>query len=294
MEFKTTNNLNVTEYQTVNALISKCQKVDQLFDMPYLANTFNFYPAMPAFILAYEATTLVGFVSIYAATDFDANLMVYVDPMYRRQGIATKLLQQAKQICQTYEYVEIVIQTEAQQLAKLPTLVTKFKVAHDPTLAEALMQWHAPMLVHPKEPAIKEVPLTVRLVTLADVKPLAKIHAQGFDDDVHEVTRDLTATFTNDNLQVYVFELNKQVVGSVTIEVATAATGYLFGYVIKKSQQGKGYGQQALAQVLALIAAQGVKTLSLAVDKNNLRAQYIYQKHGFVMQTTLEYLVGVL
>lgn len=294
MEIKTTNNLNMTEYQAVNALISKCQKADQLFDMPYLANTFNYYPAMPAFILAYETTTLVGFVSIYAATDFEANLMVYVDPMYRRQGIATRLLQHAKQICQMYEYVEMVIQTEAQQLAKLSTLVTKFKVAHDPTLAEALMQWHVPMPVRPIVPAIKASQLTVRSVTQADIKPLAKIHAQGFDDDVYEVARDLAATFTNTNLQVYVFELNKRVLGSVTIEIATATTGYLFGYVIKKNEQGKGYGQQALTQVLALIAKQGVKTLSLAVAKNNLRAQYIYQKHGFVMQTTLEYLVGTL
>lgn len=290
MRLKAVNKLTENERKQVLMLIETCQKHDQLFDMPYLANTFNRYPDMPAFILAYQDEQLVGFASLYAATNFDANVMLYVKPAYRRQGIATALLQQAKQICQTYEYIEIVIQTETQQLQKLPTLITKFKVTHDPAIAEVLMQWQAQV-----QPIVtKETPITVRPFSQDDVKALAKIHAQAFDDDVHEVTRDLVASFANHNLQVYVFVLNSQVIGSVTIEVATPTTGYLFGYVIKKHQQGHGYGQAALVQVLTLIAQQGVKTLSLAVAKNNLRAQYIYQKHGFVTQTTLEYLVGAL
>lgn len=293
MEFKVTNRLTAEQQGAATELISNCQQYDQLFDMPYLANTFNLYPDMPAFILAYQDQDLIGFASLYAATDFDVNVMIYVAPSQRRQGIGRGLFEQAKIICRTYGYVEMIIQTEQQQLVKMPWLDAKFKLQHATDMAETLMQWCIKNSAQNRESKLA-MAVTVRQLTPDDINVLAQIHAAGFDDEFADVTNDLQATFGDPNLKVYVFELKQQIIGSVTIELATPTTGYLFGYVIKKQLQGKGYGQQALAQVMQLIEIQGLKTISLAVDKKNVRAQYIYQKYGFVCQTTLEYLVGMV
>lgn len=288
MELIDTTNLTEPYLSQVHALIAVCQRYDNLFDMPYLANQFNFYQAMPAFVLMYEQQQLIGFAGIYAATDFDANATLYIHPKYRRQGFGRQLFIHVQAICRQYNYVELVIQTEGTQLVKMPWLIDKFQLTHDMYMSEILMQWQG------MTNSIAMSDVEVRLIDVADVKPLAKIHAHGFDDTYQQVYEDLQLSFDNNKLQIYVFLQNKKIIGSVTIDFTTATTGFLFGYVIKKQFQGRGLGQQALARVLHLVAQSGIEALTLAVNQDNVSARHVYQKLGFIEQSTLEYLVGIL
>lgn len=289
MEFRTTSALTVDERTQVIAIIEDCQRIDQLVDMPYLDNAFNYYPKMPAFVLCWLDNKIIGFASLYAAADLEANVIIYVLGAYRKRGVGYGLFKQAQLICREYKYEEIVVQTEGQRLKMAPWILDKFQLEHDYEMSEQLMIWQAKV-----DSSFPIGAITIRLADEGDLKKLAKIHARGFNDDYQQVYLDLKTSLAQKNLHLYVFIDNTQIIGSVTIEFATANRGYLFGYVIAKQFQGRGYGQQALAQVLKIVENKGIKQLNLAVSQTNEAAQHVYQKLGFIKRGTLEYLIGRL
>lgn len=274
------------EKKMVNELIKDCQKFDNLHDMPYLDNAFNFYPDMPAFVLAYSEKQVIGFVSIYANQIDEANLTIYVAPDYRKQGIGKKLFNQAKKICKKYQYVEVVVQLEQNQLNKMPGILNSFNLRHDKSFSEILMSFERHKLLTSTNK------IKVEKLQQQQINELAKIHAFGFLDDYEQVKEDLEISFNDEAIEIYAFFNENNLIGSVTFEIIETNKAHLFGYVIKRELQGFGYGQQALNEVLKIMQKKEIKHLNLTVAKDNLNARHVYQKHGFVEKTTLEYLVG--
>ena len=76
------------EKQVLFELVQECNKVDGGYRLPYLDNNYNADPEMPAFFLAEMDGQTIGFLSVYADEPGQAEVSLYVLPMYRRQGLS--------------------------------------------------------------------------------------------------------------------------------------------------------------------------------------------------------------
>ena len=88
-------------------LVQSCHVTDGTYRLPYLDNAYNFNVDMPAFFLANLDHQTVGFLSVYADEPGQAEVSVYVLPDYRRQGIASTLLQEFSKVAEKYDLSQI-------------------------------------------------------------------------------------------------------------------------------------------------------------------------------------------
>ena len=107
-------------------LVQSCHATDGTYRLPYLDNAYNFDVDMPAFFLANLDHQTVGFLSVYADEPSQAEVSVYVLPDYRRQGIASALLQEFFKIAEKYDLSQIEYISEVKFLAEHPTFAEKF------------------------------------------------------------------------------------------------------------------------------------------------------------------------
>ena len=91
MQLERRTRLSVEEKKQCEQLVRGCHKIDQTYRLPYLDNLYNTDLSMPSFILALVEDQLVGFLSIYADEPKEAEVQLFVTPLFRRQGIARSL-----------------------------------------------------------------------------------------------------------------------------------------------------------------------------------------------------------
>lgn len=65
-------------------------------------------------------------------------------------------------------------------------------------------------------------------------------------------------------------------------EIREEKTFSVWNLGITTEARGNGFGQQMLKECINVVKSSGAKRLVLSVAKNNLRAQHIYTKFGFV------------
>ena len=56
---------------------------------------------------------------------------------------------------------------------------------------------------------------------------------------------------------------------------------YLYAFRIHQKHQGKGLGNFLLEKVLESLEESGYGEITVGVEDDNLRARYMYEKHGF-------------
>lgn len=69
--------------------------------------------------------------------------------------------------------------------------------------------------------------------------------------------------------------------GHIDVEGST----YWIGVCVLDSYKGQGFGQQILMSLLARADALGISQVDLTVDVDNIVAQQLYKKHGFIVDT---------
>ena len=79
----------------------------------------------------------------------------------------------------------------------------------------------------------------------------------------------------------YVLKVDGKKIGWFNIRQSINKKDGVFGIIIDKKFQGKGYGEQAIKLILKQAKKLGVKKLKLTVFENNLKAIHIYKKVGF-------------
>jgi dTDP-4-amino-4,6-dideoxy-D-galactose acyltransferase len=83
---------------------------------------------------------------------------------------------------------------------------------------------------------------------------------------------------------VLVAELNGEAVGYITCHfTSTKAEIGLLG--VGEKAQGRGLGQQLIAESLRWFQEQGVKEVTVVTQGRNIRAQRVYQKAGFLVRS---------
>lgn len=284
MKITITYRLTKTEENQVRQLIASIRKHDHLTREPFLINILNVDQDMPAFFLAYDLDELRGFLTVYADTLDEPELMIWVAPTYRRQGIAKSLFR---------SYQEA---TEPYHLGKPSFSIERHFLRANPDLANA---WHL------KETDDSEFWMTRgrQLIELPDkkemqilladdkhIEAIAMFQSHVFDEPI-EVTRTYAKEAIEDpNSLLYVVLIEDFVVASCTVDLSSGDQ-VLYGLAVKKDYQNQGIGRYLTSSIINDRIAKDHKSFQIAVESDNLVAKNLYEKLGFVSQSEVIYLV---
>lgn len=277
------NILDPMDIEQITALEQRVHQTDQTKRDIYLDSRFNYTDSIPAFWLAKEGETLVGFLSIYVDNPEEAEISVIVHPGFRQQGIAKSLIKQAKSVLQEHNISDIAYVSERQFIERSPYLANKYHIDYIGT--EYIMQ--ADGL---KEQDFVNHAVRVRQATLADAREIATFQAKAFDISLQEALTYAEGSMDDGENMLYVFvdEADK-ILGSSSVNV-TDDYYYLFGLAVDPAYQGQGIASIGIYQVMEQLNSLRERPFRLSVEKENEHAIYLYQKNGFKIITEVLYL----
>ena len=121
---------------------------------------------------------------------------------------------------------------------------------------------------------ITELPILTQLFNYKDI-----------DDMIFENTRNIQ----NGIVDIFALFDDGKLIGELHVKydnedkdfAEKEKRAYLFAFRVHKDYQGKGLGSYLLETVIDELNANGYHELTVGVEDNNLRAKYMYEKHGF-------------
>ena len=128
---------------------------------------------------------------------------------------------------------------------------------------------------------------TIRKLKATELSILTQLfNYKDIDDMIFENTRniengiiDIFALFDNDSL---IGELHVKYDNEDKDFAEKGKRAYLFAFRVHNDYQGKGLGSYLLKTVIDELKANGYHELTVGVEDDNIRAKYMYKKHGFV------------
>lgn len=134
--------------------------------------------------------------------------------------------------------------------------------------------------------------LTVRAVTKTDTEALVQIFGEAFGDQ-REESLDLIAFNTDSSeLEMWVAELDGQVVGTVTTRKESDAQ-WITAFAVGRAAQGQGIGIKMLEWVKDYAYRGGEQVVLLDVEIDNRQALAVYERAGFMKSMQIDYFVRV-
>jgi len=104
--------------------------------------------------------------------------------------------------------------------------------------------------------------------------------------DFTPLTQEVIDTYFTDMINAknqahYMIECDDETIGDITLVEKSDALHELQIIIGNHAYQNKGYGTQAIEQILAIAKTNGAKQVELFVRPDNARAIRVYQKTGF-------------
>jgi len=273
--------------------------------------------------LYYEEGRLVGYLGIdeYGSKEKDFEGMVH--PEHRRKGIASRLLQAAKEEARHSGIEQLILTCEPS--SNSGTAFAKAIHAH-PAFSE-----HVMVLRTYKERPLFDERLTFRqAVSVDDLAMVASIMATDMGD-IEQAKRYVADMTKQDNQRFYLMTFGgpevgcDEAIGSLRVSIAVRIniepcdkidgkrsslesanlvfeglnlfehrckmeqrTG-IYGFVVRPEYRGKGYGRQLLQEAIRIIRDEGSQEIMLDVDVDNTNALGLYLSCGFEIKTTYDY-----
>lgn len=227
-------------------------------------------------LLWWHGDQLVGFLGLYAFAGPDVELAGMVDPVMRRRGIASALLDAA-------------LPLGAQRGCRQALLVTPRVSAGGQGFARhrgATLEHseHALALSGPPTDGPNDPHLTLRAAKPADAAQLSELLAVAFGWPATDVLARITA----DPSVTVVIEYDGRTVGTLRRTKAGRGAG-VYGFAVHPDWQGRGIGREALRRVCRQLRAEGVERIGLEVAVDNDHALGLYTSLGFTEVTTEDY-----
>ncbi|MEY8463596.1 GNAT family N-acetyltransferase [Streptococcus merionis] len=278
-----TNRLNTEQLTAVKQLIKIVQQSDGTARTPYLSNMLNFDHELPTFFLSYEGEQLVGFLTVYADEPDDVELAILVHPEFRRQGIATGLLNAFYRETAAFSLAAPNFWTERAFLDKHPDFPAQWNLVAD----EETDIW----LTREREPYLTKTRADVQMCQAEEalLHAIAQFQSQTFDNDYQLSLRYAKEALQDEDSWLYVLLKENQVIASCTVDLSSDYN-YLYGLAVLENYRGQGYGTYLVQQLVNDLLSKNDKPFQIAVEEDNIGAKRLYEKIGFVQQTQIIYL----
>ena len=272
------------EMKQMQDLVEICHQADRSFSQPYLATTYNVDQTMPAFLLAYEAETLVAFVYLYADQAHAAEVSLYVRPSNRRQGLMSLLLEKLDDLARRCSLTDLEFVTEKVFLDKHKDFCENCQLrildGSEIWLTQASKRYDD----------LEENPaLELRRADASMIEEIASFQSEAFGDDIKTARLYAQQSVENPGTLLYVLFYKGQLVGSATVDISDKVN-HLFGLAIDEKYQGQGFGSYLMKSLLNDLHKQNDLDFQIVVEEENQVARKLYDKLGFVERTEVVYL----
>ena len=270
------------EKQELFELVQECNKVDGGYRLPYLDNNYNADPEMPAFFLAEMDGRTIGFLSVYADEPGQAEVSLYVLPLYRRQGVANQLLAAFAKIADKYDLTEIEYVAEQVFLNNQPDYARRFDYQED----ESEIWLAQPAQIFPLE---KREGIEVLQGSLDLAEEIAAFQSKAFGTPLDVALKYAREAVSSASSLLYILKKDGRVVASVSVDT-DFGTNYFFGLAVDQDFQGQGLGSYLLLASMRDLNKLNGQEFQIVVEKQNSRALKLYKKLGFKEMTEVVYL----
>lgn len=274
-------NVTEKERQELLAITRDCHQLDGSYRTPYLDTTCNVDKDMPAFFLAYEATELVGYLSVYADEPKTADVSLYVLPAYRRKGIARALLSEFANVATQYNLSEVDYVTEIAFLTKHPNFLEHFQFH----ITDVELWLEQPRRQFALE---KRAGLEVVLADLGLVEEIAIFQAEAFGNPLESSRTYAREAILDNNTLLFVLKKEGKIVASCSVDMSIDSN-YFFALAVKKELRGQGLGSYFMLAIMNDVYERNDLKFQIVVDKENTGAYKLYQRLGFQVMTEVAY-----
>lgn len=271
--------LDEQQRQAVEDLAQRCQMIDghQLVIYPHLL--CHLRPLAPSLLL-YDHQQLIGFASVFFFYEHACEIVLMIDPAYRRQHWATRLLEQLM------PFIEI------QQISTL--IFSTPHGVHDVWLANA--GFHYEGTEYQMEKSLKKIcaadsvaAITTRFATPHDIPVMARIDQACFHTDPVDMQLRLESMLHDPQYRILLAYQEDKPVGKAHLHWRTPEQLRLSDIAVLPEWQGSGFGTALLVQALCYAQEQGTQIAQLDVETHNKRALNLYIGLGFKIKSAQDY-----
>jgi ribosomal protein S18 acetylase RimI-like enzyme len=228
-------------------------------------------------LLWWEGSRLLGFLGLYAFGPPTVELAGMVDPVARRRGIATALLDAALPLCRDRGYRQALLVTSRASSAGRGFALSRGGVLEHSEHALVLIDAPAD---GPTDPSI-----SLRTATQADATEISALLTAAFGRPPSQ-TLELQAT---DTVRTLIVEIAGSVVGTLRLTREKDDTAGIYGFAVDPARQGRGIGRDVLRRVCRDLWDEGFHQIGLEVAIENDHALGLYTSLGFAQVTTEDY-----
>jgi len=225
-------------------------------------------------VLWWDQGRLVGFAGLYAFGGPAVEVAGMVHPDYRRQGIGTRLLDEAIELCRG--------RSERQLLLVAPRTSRGARILAESRGGILEHSEHALDLDGAVTDGPSDMSIHLRPASGDDIFELARILADAFGQPARPMSVDALEEST------LVAERDGAVIATLALSRSSEQWD-VYGFAVAPSYQGLGIGRDILRRVCRQAGDAGVTRLHLEVEVNNDRALGLYTSLGFERTSTEDY-----
>jgi ribosomal protein S18 acetylase RimI-like enzyme len=230
--------------------------------------------------LYYRDDLLIGFFTMDGLGSNEAEGTGMVHPDYRRQGVFRALVKAALEECRQNKTESLILLFDHRSNAAIG-FANAIGAQHD-------FSEHSMRLDDPN----KIPPITQRLdfhrASVDDAPAISEIVARDFDADAVQLRQNIAHNMQSSVYQYYIASLGDDPIGTLNVQ-NLGGEAYIYGFVVRPDQRGRGYGKEILARAIADIVAQRPQPVFLEVETENDPAFGLYRSFGFEVTTTYDY-----
>jgi ribosomal protein S18 acetylase RimI-like enzyme len=229
--------------------------------------------------LYYRDDILIGFFSMDGLGFDEAEGTGLVHPNYRRQGVFRALVAAAQAECRQNKTESLILLFDHRSAAAI-AFANAIGAQHD--FSEHSMRLDDTNSL----PQITQQ-LDFRRATEEDAPAISAILAQDFNGDAAQLQQNIARNMQSSIYQYYIATLDREPIGTLNVQ-NLGGDAYIYGFVVRPDQRGRGYGKEILALAIADIVKRP-QPVFLEVETENDPAFGLYRSFGFEVTTTYDY-----
>jgi ribosomal protein S18 acetylase RimI-like enzyme len=230
--------------------------------------------------LYFRDDMLIGFFSMDGLGSDEAEGTGMVHPNFRRQGVFRTLAGAAQEECRSNGTPNLILLFDRRSQAAL-AFVTAIGAQHD-------FSEHNMRLASAEAIPRVEQRLEFRRATPGDTQALAAILAEDSQMNPERLRQNIARNMQSEWYQYYIATLAQHPIGTLNVQTIDGQA-YIYGFVVRSEQRGRGYGKEILARAIEDLAAEHPQPIYLEVETNNTPAFALYRSFGFEVVTTYDY-----
>lgn len=238
----------------------------------------------PNDLLFYRDGKLIAFLGIYIVTPPEVELSGMVHPDYRRQGIFGGMADEALRLISGWRLEPVIYICPGNSASGSAFLRTRGLTY---SFSEHGMERDGVKELNSGNPP-QIAGLALREAQEHDAPVIAELNRSGFQKPEHDEEPLAAATILPNEL-IYLIEIDGRVVGKLGV-LLEESTAFIFGFVVRAGERGRGIGRSALTGVIELLQRERhVSKFELEVAVDNERALGLYESCGFRRTNTIDY-----